>query len=41
MMEKKLGEAGIAISFPHDVHIDTKNPLKIELVRGEKPSDLK
>ncbi len=39
MMEKKLGEAGIAISFPHDVHIDTKNPLKIELVRGEKKQD--
>ncbi|MFA6292220.1 MAG: mechanosensitive ion channel domain-containing protein [Victivallales bacterium] len=37
MMEKKLSEAGIAISFPQrDIHIDTLKSLKIELVSGEK-----
>ena len=42
MMEKRLGEAGIAISFPQrDIHIDTLKPLKIELVSVAKPSDLK
>ena len=38
MIEKKLGEAGIAISFPQrDIHIDSLKPLKIELVSCEKP----
>jgi len=37
MIEKKLGEAGISISFPQrDIHLDTLKPLKIELVTGEK-----
>ena len=42
MMEKRLAENGIAISFPqHDIHIDTLKPLKIELVSGAKQPDLK
>ncbi len=43
MMEKRLSEDGIAISFPQqrDIHIDTLTPIKIELVSGAKPSDLK
>jgi small-conductance mechanosensitive channel len=38
-MEKKLGEASIAISFPRDIRIAAEKPLKIEFVHGEKPPD--
>lgn len=39
MIEKRLGEAGIAMAFPQrDIHLDTVKPLKIEIVSGEKPA---
>jgi small-conductance mechanosensitive channel len=39
MLEKRLAEAGIAISYPQrDLHLDTARPLQIEVVSGPVPS---
>jgi small-conductance mechanosensitive channel len=36
MIEKRLREAGICFTSPErDIHLDTDEPLKIELVAGE------
>jgi small-conductance mechanosensitive channel len=38
MIERQFREAGIEIAFPQrDVHLDTKGPLRVELVRGGEP----
>jgi small-conductance mechanosensitive channel len=43
MIEKRLGEAGIAIAFPQrDIHLKGDAPLRVSLVRGgaaEPPGD--
>jgi small-conductance mechanosensitive channel len=34
MLDKRLAEAGISIAFPQrDIHLDSAQPLRIELVR--------
>jgi small-conductance mechanosensitive channel len=39
MLEKRLAEAGIAISYPQrDLHLDTARPLQIEVVSGPLPA---
>ncbi len=38
MIERQFREAGIEVAFPQrDVHLDTKGPLRVELVRGGEP----
>ncbi|HJW51270.1 MAG TPA: mechanosensitive ion channel domain-containing protein [Burkholderiaceae bacterium] len=35
MLEKRLAEAGISISFPQrDVHVDSSRPLQVEVISG-------
>ena len=35
MLEKRLAEAGISISFPQrDVHVDNSRPLQVEVISG-------
>nr|MCU0768473.1 mechanosensitive ion channel [Burkholderiaceae bacterium] len=39
MLEKRLADAGIAISYPQrDLHLDTARPLQIEVVGGPLPA---
>lgn len=39
MLEKRLAEAGIAISYPQrDLHLDTARPLQIEVVSSPLPA---
>jgi small-conductance mechanosensitive channel len=42
MIEKSLGEAGIAVPYPQrDVHLDAAGPLKVEVVSRAEPQALR
>ena len=42
MIEKALGEAGIAVPYPQrDVHLDAAGPLKVEVVSRAEPQALR